>query len=300
MGVTGIDHVIVAVRDLDAATQAYARLLGRPPSLCGTHPAQGTANAIFQLDNTYVELLAPADAPPPGQAGALVRAHLDSHGEGLFGIALATDDIESLQAAWRAAGLSASRPQPGEGAGADGSLRRWRSVFLPPADTQGLVVFAIEHESPPETRPVTAPEGPADACPHAVDHVVVNTPDADRSIALYRDAMGIRLALDRDAPQWGARMLFFRPGRITLEVVQRYGADGKPGQPDETPGEPHSAQLWGMAFNVRDVAAARARLAGAGLDVSPVRAGRKPGTAVFIVRDGTCGVPTLVIGPAED
>ena len=40
-------------------------------------------------------------------------------------------------------------------------------------------------------------------------------------------------------------------------------------------------------------------LAGAGLDVSEVRAGMKPGTRVFTVRDGTCGVPTLMIEPAR-
>jgi hypothetical protein len=49
---------------------------------------------------------------------------------------------------------------------------------------------------------------------------------------------------------------------------------------------------------VPEAQAARARLAGAGLDVSEVRPGRKPGTRVISVKDGTCGVPTLLIEPA--
>jgi hypothetical protein len=53
---------------------------------------------------------------------------------------------------------------------------------------------------------------------------------------------------------------------------------------------------------VPDAQAARARLQAAGLDVSEVRGGRKPGTRVLTLRDGTCGVPTLLLerGPARE
>ena len=53
-----------------------------------------------------------------------------------------------------------------------------------------------------------------------------------------------------------------------------------------------------IACGPRNVSAARARLAEKGFDVSPVRAGAKPGTQVCSVRAGTAGVPTLLIGPA--
>jgi hypothetical protein len=46
---------------------------------------------------------------------------------------------------------------------------------------------------------------------------------------------------------------------------------------------------------VPDAEAARARLRAAGLDVSAVRAGRKPGTRVMSVRNGTCGIHTLLL-----
>ncbi len=54
-----LDHVIVAVRDLDAATGVYSRLLGREPSWRGSHPELGTANTLFRLERSYLELLAP-------------------------------------------------------------------------------------------------------------------------------------------------------------------------------------------------------------------------------------------------
>ena len=46
---------------------------------------------------------------------------------------------------------------------------------------------------------------------------------------------------------------------------------------------------------VADIDATRARLAAAGLDVSEVRIGRKPGTRVVSVRNGTCGIHTLLL-----
>jgi len=54
----------------------------------------------------------------------------------------------------------------------------------------------------------------------------------------------------------------------------------------------------GICWRVHDIDATRARLAAAGVDVSEVRIGRKPGTRVMTVKSGTCGVPTLLVQPA--
>jgi catechol 2,3-dioxygenase-like lactoylglutathione lyase family enzyme len=119
-----------------------------------------------------------------------------------------------------------------------------------------------------------------------MDHVVVRTHDPDAAIALYGDALGVRLALDRDLG--GRRMLFFRTGKVTLEVVQ---------EPDIGDMD----RLWGVAYRVRDIDAARARLVQAGFDVSPVRTGAKPGTTVLTVRDAPGAVPTLILrDPSRD
>ena len=54
--------------------------------------------------------------------------------------------------------------------------------------------------------------------------------------------------------------------------------------------------LWGLSWRAADIAKANARLKSAGVDVSPVRTGRRPGTEVFSVNSHTEGVPTIVIG----
>ena len=83
-------------------------------------------------------------------------------------------------------------------------------------------------------------------------------------------------------------MLFFRVGGVTVEVV----ASLDPSE-DEADGD----RLWGLCWRVPDASRARKRMSAAGFDVSDVRDGRKPGTRVFTVRDGSCGVPTLMIEP---
>jgi hypothetical protein len=50
-----------------------------------------------------------------------------------------------------------------------------------------------------------------------------------------------------------------------------------------------------LSWRVADIDATRRRLMAAGVDVSDARAGRKPGTRVMTVRNGTCGIPTLLV-----
>jgi catechol 2,3-dioxygenase-like lactoylglutathione lyase family enzyme len=119
-----------------------------------------------------------------------------------------------------------------------------------------------------------------------LDHVVVRTPNPERAIAFYAGRLGLDLRLDRSNPQWGARLLFFRCGDLVVEIAH----DLKKGISD---GPDH---LWGLSWRVPDIAAAAARLKTAGLDVSEPRDGRRPGSQVCTVKNGTEGVPTILIG----
>ena len=283
-----LDHLILAVRDLADATRRYATLFARRPSWRGEHPGQGTANTLFKLHNTYLELIA---VEGEGPTANLLKAQLDARGEGLVGLAFATRDADAARAALAARGFDPAPVAPGLGRDADsGLIRRWRTVMLPAAHTRGVLLFAIEHGSP-DLLPEAAPVGSADAVISGIDHVVVQTPDAEAAIALYRDRLGLRLALDRSFPDWGMRLVFLRVGGVTVELAQPLR---------DAPQHAEVDQLWGISWRVPDAEAARARLAEAGLDVSEVRPGRKPGTRVISVKDGTCGVPTLLIEPVKD
>ncbi len=120
----------------------------------------------------------------------------------------------------------------------------------------------------------------------SVDHLVLRTTDAEACIRLFSQQLGIRLALDRDVPEWGGRMLFFRAGKLTLEVIE----------PASQP--PQADHFWGIAYRCANIEEEAARLRERGVELSAIRAGRKSGTRVATVKSHCLGIPTLLIGPA--
>ncbi|HXK21659.1 MAG TPA: VOC family protein [Myxococcota bacterium] len=281
-----LDHVILAVRDLEAATRETALLLGRRPSWRGEHPSAGSANTLFRLSNTYLELLSPSG---PGPVGDLLKGILDLHGDGPLGLVFGTRDAEACRKELEQRGLEPGAVERGLGRDVEsGAIREWLRVPIPFAKTRGLLLFAIEHRSPAEMLPPAAPACAEPAAVSGLDHAVVETSEPEAAKALYGDGLGLRLALDREFPQWGARLIFYRIGGITVELAARLEAP--------TPG-PGRDRFYGLSWRVPDADAARARLVDAGIDASEVRPGRKPGTRVLSVRSGSCGVPTLFIEP---
>ena len=274
---TSVDHLIIAVRDLAAATADYGLLLGRAPSWRGAHPDYGTANTLFKLDNTYIELLAPQGE---GMAADIVNSILDKKGDCLGGLVFGTEDANNFIAHARTQGLEASDPIPGHGIGEQtGAERGWHNIFWDPAAARGIFSFCIQHESGSVLREAT-PLAQGEIA--GVDHVVVNTRSAEAAKTFYGEQLGIRLALEQDVPEWGGTQLFFRASSMSIEVI----ASEKATEQDE---------LWGLALKTRDLEATHTRLNKSQVEVSDIRDGRKPGTRVCTAKSHTLGVPTLLI-----
>jgi catechol 2,3-dioxygenase-like lactoylglutathione lyase family enzyme len=272
-----IDHIIITVPDLASATADYSTLLGRSPSWRGAHPDYGTANTLFKLENTYIELLA---AQGEGMAADIVRANLDKRGSSLGGIVVGTDSATDFINHARDKGLAASDPIPGHGVDEiTGAARHWRNIFWDPAAARGVFSFCIEHD-PDSSLPEASPtgEGPITA----VDHVVVRTQSANAAKRFYGDQLGIRLALEQDVPDWGGTQLFFRASSMSIEVIASEKA-------------PEEDDLWGLAFKTASLDTTHQRLVNEDIDVSEIREGRKPGTRVCTVKSHGLQVPTLLI-----
>lgn len=143
--ITGIDHLIVGVRDLEAARAQWGRL-GFNTTPRGRHVGWGTANACIMLEQDYVELLGIVD---PG----LFTNDLDrflAEREGLLGIALGSADAAATGAAWAAAGLAPEVKDLGRLLELpEGPVElRFRNVMLARAATGGLGLFACRHLTP--------------------------------------------------------------------------------------------------------------------------------------------------------
>ena len=272
-----IDHLIVAVKDLEAAEDNYKKIFGHDPVWRGAHESLGTKNSIFNFNNLYFELLA---ANGKGAGASLVNSSIEENGEGLAGLVFGSDNIETTKQQLSSKGYELSALALGEGFDEDaGKKRTWESLFLPHEITRGLFSFAIEHK----TGKLDVLDRFTSDCVHKLDHVVINTNDAEGFIRVYEKDLGIRLALDQTVEKWGGRMLFFRLNQTTIEVIAR---------PDEGLSKD---SLWGLAWDVEDLEATHTRLTKLGIEASDVKEGRKPNTLVSTIKSNTCNIPTLFI-----
>ena len=273
--ITGLDHIVVLVRDIGAAQAAYQTLLARAPSW--QNSGEGADRVLFTLDNMTIELMAPHGFSVTADR---MRALLEDQEGVLASLCFRVADIGKMH---RRLDRVALRPDPvaevESGDTVTGAVLHWKRTRAATELTRGVRMFFLElaDERP---KSVATDIAPIDA----LDHVVVTTEDSDRAAALYGARLGLDLALDRSHQDWG-QLMFFRCGDLIVEVVRRpvAGSDAA-----------HD-RLWGLSWRVADIDATRARLIAAGLDVSEVRNGRKPGTRIMTVRSGTCGIQTVLL-----
>ncbi|WGS01354.1 VOC family protein [Bradyrhizobium sp. ISRA443] len=276
--ISGLDHVVVLTGDIAAAGAAYETLFARAPAW--RNSGDGADRVLFTLDNTTLELMAPRGDDAAAQR---VRSALATQGEGLASLCFRTNDIAKMH---RRLDRLALKPEPvAEAESRDeisGATLSWRRTRAATDATRGIRMFFLERE---KERPLSVRTTPASIT--AIDHVVVSTADPESAAALYGARLGLDMALDRSHPDWG-RLMFFRCGDLIVEVTH------KPGKADADAPD----RLRGICWRVADIDATHARLIAAGVDVSEVRTGRKPGTRVMTVRSGTCGVPTVLVQPS--
>ena len=277
--ITGLDHVVILVSDVEAGAAAYQTLFARAPSW--RNGDDGAERVMFTLDNVTLELMAPSGDSANADK---IRAVLKEQGEGLASLCFRTHDIAKMHRRLERLTL---KPEPVADAesrdAASGATLSWKRTRAATSATRGVRMFFLELA---KERPLSVRTVPASIT--AMDHIVVSTADPEHAAALYGARLGLDMALDRSHPDWG-RLMFFRCGDLIVEVTHR------PGKETNTSND----RLRGLCWRVSDIDATHARLIQAGVDVSDVRAGRKPGTRVMTVRRGTCGVPTLLVQPSS-
>lgn len=276
--ITGIDHIAILVRDFDATVAGYSAVFGRRPNWLGFAP--GMRHAWFQFGNAALDVIA---AHGEGPEADNARDEIGRFGDAIWGLGFSVPDLGAALKLFERRGLVFLPRHTTRTRSADGTERAWELATMKRKSANGVALFLVEQAK--ERWPVPHADVPEEAAVGALDHIVVRTADAERAVALYGGRLGLDLRLDRANEKWGARQLFFRCGSAVVEIAA----------PIDRPQGETKDSFGGLAWRIRDPDAARARIAAAGLDVSEVRQGRKPGTSVFTVRSGTGGVPTLML-----
>jgi len=134
---TRIDHVGIAVRDLDEAIAFYERAFGLHVVHLEVNEEQGVREAMLAVGDSgsCIQLLAPLRADSP------VGRFLDRSGEGVQQVAYGVDDIEAASAELRAAGFRLLYDEPKRGTAGS------KVNFIHPKDAGGVLVELVEAAS---------------------------------------------------------------------------------------------------------------------------------------------------------
>jgi methylmalonyl-CoA/ethylmalonyl-CoA epimerase len=130
-----IDHIGVAVEDLDEAIALYSDKLGMREQHRETVEQFGVEAVLLEIGDGHVELLSPIS---PDSA---VGRFLERSGPGMHHVAYRTDDIESALQSVRSAGLRLIDEEPRTG------IRNSRVAFLHPKSTGGVLTELVEPAS---------------------------------------------------------------------------------------------------------------------------------------------------------
>lgn len=275
---TRFHSVVVDVGDFEVAARDYALLLGRAPVLTSPDPSHGSRRAHFILSNARLELRELGAARPGSTDSPAARA-VSRSGESVLPLR-ADGGIAGIRFCCTVAPGARLRPGRIEGP----------TVPIELVDETDSPAAPAGREMPHGGAPVTRAIGHADIDPAAqitgLDHVVVASPDPERTRRYLAEDLGIRLALDRNFAERGLRLIFFRIGGVTLEVASALG---------QTTAVVGRDAFHGLAWKVGGIEAIHARLRAGGLDVSEIRPGHKAGTRVASLRRTFHGVPTLLI-----
>ena len=127
-----IDHIGVAVEDLDEAVELYSERFGMPVQHRETVEEQGVEAVLLGVGEGHVELLRPLGAE------TAVGRFLASSGPGLHHVAYGTEDIDAALEAVREAGLRLIDERPRTG------IRNSRVAFVHPKATGGVLTELVE------------------------------------------------------------------------------------------------------------------------------------------------------------
>ena len=204
-----LDHVVIAVSDLEQAMQDY-RALGFTVMFGGKHTHSPTHNAlIYFRTGAYIELLARTEGSP--QDGGVDFSPLISRGEGLVGYCLGSDDLEADLAGMRARGIPAEPSIDGGRKRADGAQLIWKTGRI----GDSFAPFFIQDVTPRELRVPTDSALTTHANGvTALVGVEVITPLTDASVRRYQNMLGI--APDEVAIDATVRTFSLSSGHLVL------------------------------------------------------------------------------------
>lgn len=126
--ITGLDHIAIAVKNLEETVQLYETVLGLKAERVEPFEPQKVKVAIFRVGETKIELISPMSQE------STVARFLEKRGEGLHHVALRVDDIEEMLEALKAEGIKLVDEKPRLG------IEGVKVAFIHPKSMSGVLI----------------------------------------------------------------------------------------------------------------------------------------------------------------
>jgi methylmalonyl-CoA/ethylmalonyl-CoA epimerase len=123
-----VEHLGIAVKDMQTANELFSKLLGTPPYKQEAVASEGVNTSFYRVKQTKIELLEATQADSP------IAKFIEKRGEGIHHVAFEVADIETEMQRLQAEGFVLLNPTPKRGA--DNKL----VCFLHPKSTNGVLV----------------------------------------------------------------------------------------------------------------------------------------------------------------
>jgi catechol 2,3-dioxygenase-like lactoylglutathione lyase family enzyme len=249
----GIDHLVIATPDLDAAVARFKKRLGLEAGGGGVHPGLGTENRLVWFGDSYIELVDVIDVKQAGTSwlGGPALRLIEERGGGFVGYALASDDLAGDLARLTAAGSTLEGPVPGERRRPDGATVRWQ-LAVPTLVGPTAPPFLIEHdptmpEWTPDDRAARAGQEHPVGGKLRIVALEIAMVDPARVASAYRTGIGVKAEPWLDDGDWalaamvGDQRIVLRPAESSIgpSVVIRLSS---------TRDRPATADMFGCRF----------------------------------------------------
>ena len=131
-----IEHIGIAVKDLEASNELFAKLLGKPAYKTERVESEKVETSFFQIGESKIELLHASIEE------SAIAKYVEKHGEGIHHLAFAVDDIEKEIERLKGEGFlpASQKPFPG----ADNKL----VFFFHPKTTNGILIELCQEIQP--------------------------------------------------------------------------------------------------------------------------------------------------------
>lgn len=201
--IKGVDHIAIAVRNLDEWVDMFNRLFGLRVSISESVADQGVKMAALQARNTLIEFMQPADAASPLTRFVVTR------GEALHHLCFEVEDVRREMKAVADKGFLLASSEPMD------AVLGWE-VFIRPRSTKGLLL-----EMGQKTPAVEAALDPKQAkTAKRVDHIAIAVRNLDEWLTMFNQLFGVRPSAEGRRPGPGVSVAFLTVGDTSFEFMQ--------------------------------------------------------------------------------